>query len=149
MMKDLADDFIGLGGGRLDKALDLGGMLVGKIVDGIKGAPGAIVDAIKSLVPGGGFFKDAFDAVTGGFKAAGGPVLGGTPYIVGESGPELFVPTGSGTIVNNNRLGGMGGGGMNVTVNMPVGSDGADVVAALQRYARAHGGSVPILTGQL
>jgi hypothetical protein len=32
---------------------------------------------------------------------------------------------------------------------MPVGSDGADVVAASQRYARAHGGTVPILTGQL
>jgi tape measure domain-containing protein len=32
-------------------------------------------------------------------KAAGGPVAGGTPYVVGEKGPELFVPGSSGTIV--------------------------------------------------
>jgi len=32
-------------------------------------------------------------------KAAGGPVTGNTPYMVGERGPELFVPGSSGTIV--------------------------------------------------
>jgi tape measure domain-containing protein len=32
-------------------------------------------------------------------KAAGGPVAGGTPYVVGEKGPELFVPGASGTII--------------------------------------------------
>jgi|LauGreDrversion4_2_1035121.scaffolds.fasta_scaffold00321_18 lambda family phage tail tape measure protein len=37
-------------------------------------------------------------------KAAGGPVSGGSPYIVGERGPELFVPSGSGAIVPNHRL---------------------------------------------
>jgi phage-related minor tail protein len=37
-------------------------------------------------------------------KAVGGPVSGGTPYIVGERGPELFVPSNSGAIVPNNRL---------------------------------------------
>lgn len=42
-------------------------------------------------------------------KAMGGPVNGGQPYIVGERGPELFVPNSSGGIVPNNRLG-MGGG---------------------------------------
>ena len=35
-------------------------------------------------------------------KAAGGPVAGGTPYVVGERGPELFVPGSSGTIVPAN-----------------------------------------------
>ena len=31
--------------------------------------------------------------------AAGGPVSGGNPYVVGERGPELFVPASSGSIV--------------------------------------------------
>jgi len=42
----------------------------------------------------------------GGFRAEGGPVMGGRGYIVGERGPELFVPGSSGSIVPNNRLGG-------------------------------------------
>lgn len=37
-------------------------------------------------------------------RAAGGPVSGGSPYLVGERGPELFMPAGSGTIVPNNML---------------------------------------------
>ena len=32
-------------------------------------------------------------------RAVGGPVAGGTPYMVGEKGPELFVPGSSGTII--------------------------------------------------
>jgi len=46
--------------------------------------------------------------------ADGGPAKAGTPYIVGEQGPELFVPNQSGTVIPNNQLqgrtGGMGGG---------------------------------------
>ena len=38
-------------------------------------------------------------------KASGGSVSLNTPYIVGESGPELFVPNASGNIIPNNRLG--------------------------------------------
>lgn len=40
----------------------------------------------------------------GGPRAAGGPVSGGTSYLVGEKGPELFVPRQSGSIVPNNAL---------------------------------------------
>lgn len=58
---------------------------------------------------GGGLFG-------GLFKAKGGPVMGGSPYVVGERGPELFVPGRSGTIVPNNKLG--GGGSANVVVNV-------------------------------
>ena len=36
-----------------------------------------------------------------GGRASGGVVNGNTPYIVGENGPELFVPGKSGTVVNN------------------------------------------------
>jgi phage-related minor tail protein len=36
----------------------------------------------------------------------GGPVAGGVPYLVGERGPELFVPAAAGRIVPNNAIGG-------------------------------------------
>ena len=45
----------------------------------------------------------------GGPKAAGGDVSGGTPYLVGEKGPELMIPRGSGTIIPNDKMGGIGG----------------------------------------
>ncbi len=38
------------------------------------------------------------------FRANGGPVTSGEPYIVGEKGPELFVPRASGTIVPNGMM---------------------------------------------
>jgi hypothetical protein len=39
-------------------------------------------------------------------RALGGPVMGGTPYLVGESGPELFTPNTTGSITRNGDLGG-------------------------------------------
>lgn len=58
------------------------------------------------------------------FRAAGGPVSAGDPYIVGEKGPELFVPGQSGSIVPNSALsksrGGFGGGAVVVNFNAPV-----------------------------
>ena len=37
-------------------------------------------------------------------RAVGGPVVGMKPYMVGERGPEMFVPKVSGTIVTNSAL---------------------------------------------
>lgn len=39
-----------------------------------------------------------------GARAAGGPVDAGSAYLVGEQGPELFVPNTSGTIAPNSAL---------------------------------------------
>ena len=36
-------------------------------------------------------------------RAMGGPVSAGTPYLVGERGPEIFSPNIDGSIVNNMR----------------------------------------------
>ena len=74
-------------------------------------------------------------------RAVGGPVLGGTPYLVGEMGPELFVPNqGGGTIVPNKR---MGGSNINITVNAGMGANGAQIgeqiVTAIKRYERTSG----------
>jgi phage-related minor tail protein len=44
----------------------------------------------------------------GGARAAGGPVAAGTPYLVGEEGPELFMPASAGTIAPNSALRGPG-----------------------------------------
>ena len=38
-------------------------------------------------------------------RANGGPVSGGSSYVVGERGPEMFVPSGSGTIIPNHSMG--------------------------------------------
>jgi TP901 family phage tail tape measure protein len=37
-------------------------------------------------------------------RAAGGPVAGGMPYVVGELGPELFIPKQGGTIIPTTAL---------------------------------------------
>lgn len=47
------------------------------------------------------------DGLFGGARAMGGPVMAGTPYLVGEKGPELMIPNSSGTIVPNNAIGGV------------------------------------------
>lgn len=81
------------------------------VIDKIK----EFINLVKNnpLVQGLG---DIIGKVFGGGKAAGGPVNAGTTYLVGERGPELFTPSGSGTIIPNNKLGG-GGGSINITVN--------------------------------
>jgi lambda family phage tail tape measure protein len=48
-------------------------------------------------------------------KADGGYVAANEPYMVGERGPEMFIPQGAGTIIPNNRM--QSGGGGSKTVN--------------------------------
>ena len=50
--------------------------------------------------------------------ANGGPVGMRQPYLVGEKGPELFVPNQSGNIIPNHDLAGVGGGSTNIVVNV-------------------------------
>ena len=49
-------------------------------------------------------------------RAKGGPVKKGGNFLVGEKGPELFVPKRSGTIIPNDKL--AGGGSTNISVNV-------------------------------
>jgi hypothetical protein len=81
-----------------------------------------------------------------GARAAGGPVTGGAPYIVGERGPELFVPKVSGTIVPNHDLrsggGTAGGNTYAITVQAGVGDPrqiGQQVVEYIKRFESANG----------
>jgi hypothetical protein len=63
-----------------------------------------MVNAAKAAMGGGG--GNFFSSLFGGGRAEGGPVKGGTTYLVGERGPELFTPASSGNITPNHELGG-------------------------------------------
>jgi lambda family phage tail tape measure protein len=66
-------------------------------------------------------FKGAanYSGGKGGFAADGGDLSANDSYIVGERGPELFVPKVSGTVIPNNMLGSAMGGGQSITYNGP------------------------------
>ena len=91
------------------------------------GAPGA-----AAFTGGGGMVNIP------GF-AAGGPVMGGRPVIVGERGPELFVPSSSGNVVAN---GAMGGNTYSITVQAGVGDPraiGQQIVEYVKKFEQANG----------
>jgi hypothetical protein len=110
-----------------------------KIADGISSSLGNLFGALGRNTVG------RFDWFFGGEKidgprAAGGPVRAGGSYLVGERGPELFSPGMSGMVIPNHALGsGTAAGTTYITVNMPPGSDGDDVLRALQRLKRRQG----------
>lgn len=80
-----------------------------------------------------------------GMKASGGPVNGGTPYVVGEAGPELFVPNSSGSIIPNHRMGSGGGGGssVNVTYNIASGVSRSELVPILETERKRLKAEIP------
>ena len=88
---------------------------IGNVIDKIQG----LINLVKNnpVVQG---IAGAISSAFGGFRAAGGSVSAGTPYVVGEKGAELFVPSSNGTIVPN---GGMGS-TINITVNGAIDAEG-------------------------
>ena len=113
--------------------------LVG-VIDGTKSAKEAFKDMARSIISDlirlaiqkqitgplygalGSFFTGQANATTvPAFMAKGGTATGGTPYIVGEKGPELFVPGRTGTVVPNNQLSSGGGVTINQTINVTTG----------------------------
>lgn len=118
--------------------------LFANLVDTVNSA----LNAIKAIVnfiknnPVTKFLGGAFDTVFGGGRAMGGPVSSGTSYVVGERGPELFVPNTSGTIIPN---GGGGGSTINLTVNGAIDAEGTarTIVDVLNRsFSRGTLGSL-------
>ncbi len=78
-------------------------------------AQAAITFAIKKALqafggPAGGFLA--------GFLAEGGTAQAGKAYVVGERGPELFVPRSTGTVVPNDAMANTVGGEVNVNFNI-------------------------------
>lgn len=62
-------------------------------------------------------------------RATGGPVAPGRGYLIGERGPELFVPGSAGSVV---PLSGAGGGAREVRVAITVNAPGAEPQALAQ-----------------
>lgn len=99
-----------------DMAARLAASAVSKLIEKLLG--GAL--GVNSNQSGGGssgggggigsIIGSAISSLFGGFRAAGGPVTAGVPYVVGERRPELFVPRQSGTILPFVPKGSSGGG---------------------------------------
>lgn len=80
------------------------------------------------VVGGGGPSGSGPGGGTPQYRAGGGSVMAGHAYIVGERGKEMFVPSTSGTIVPNDKMG--GGGGIHIaqlTVNAGAGANGKQI----------------------
>jgi len=114
--------------GRIMKAIGNIGGMVGKVLSNIPGV-GGLISGVGSVL---------------GHLAGGGPVQAGGAYLVGENGPELFLPKTAGSVVPNNVLApkrsgsGIGGGGAGVYIDLR----GSQVMtdADLQRFASKLGG---------
>jgi hypothetical protein len=116
----------------LKVALESVGSLLSGLISGFSRLVGIIGDVIGqvrafiNLVANNAAVKgiaNVVSSVFGGFRANGGSVSSGTPYVVGERGAELFVPKSNGMIVPNNALGG-GGTTINLTVNGAIDAEG-------------------------
>lgn len=81
----------------------------------------------------GATVADVIGASLVGFRAAGGPVGEGNPFIVGEKGPELFVPDSPGHVVPGDRFTGLRPGPVNITITN---SSGHEVQAKGSRNAQ-------------
>jgi hypothetical protein len=107
----------------LGGALKIVGTLLSGLITGFSKLIGFIdgtVSAIRNLInlvarnPLVSGIGNLISSTFGGFRANGGSVNAGTPYVVGERGAELFVPKSSGTIVPNGAMSG------NTIINLTV-----------------------------
>ncbi|WP_242139890.1 tail tape measure protein [Sphingomonas sp. TREG-RG-20F-R18-01] len=113
------------------------------VLDDIAGA--ALRNGLNALFGGGDAggggatgLLGALSGLVGGApgRATGGPVSPARPYWVGERGPELFVPTASGSIVAAG--GGQRARDVRVSITVQGGTDGPQALAASSRQvARA------------
>jgi hypothetical protein len=88
------------------------------VLSNLLGQLGGLLMQVGFSMLGGNDGKGLFSILSGNFgkRATGGPVTLGSPYLVGERGPELFVPGTGGSVVPTQDLrsamngGGAGGG---------------------------------------
>ena len=112
-------------GGAFKIALQAIGKIVGGLIDGFGSLAGFIGDAFNALKKFIDLIKNnsivkgisgLIDKAFGGGKATGGAVNSSQSYLVGERGPELFVPNTGGRIIPNNSMGGQS---IVINVNAP------------------------------
>ncbi len=106
---------------------DLKGVALGVLAEVARAAVRSGVGAVT----GGGSLGGVLAGLVGlPGRATGGPVSPGRGYVVGERGPEVFVPTSSG------RVEAGGSGGRDVRVSITVQAGAGEAPAALQRSGR-------------
>lgn len=96
------------GGGGSSGASGGGGFSMGGLFSSIGGGLSSMFSGVGSM----------FSGLFGGF-AGGGYAMSGQPYLVGENGPELFIPGASGSVMPNESMGGLGGVTVHQTINTP------------------------------
>ena len=103
------------------------------IIDGVSLAIKVLVGSINGIITGLNLLISGYNIVNNlkpGSKdlppipklAKGGMVKANSPYIVGEVGAELFVPSSSGRVIPNNQLG--GGGNIYINVSGAIDQEG-------------------------
>ena len=102
-------------------------------------------DAFERFKAAGGLNSVDLSAINtstlGGRRASGGPVAGGSSYLVGEMGPEIFTPAAGGGHITPHKS--LGGSNITINVNAGMGANGAQIgeqiVTAIKRYERTSG----------
>lgn len=105
-------------------------------------AAAAIRSGIGAIGGGGGGLGGVLTSLLGGLlglpgRATGGPVAGGRAYLVGERGPELFVPTSAGRVETLRASGVARELRVAITVNAPAGGEAKALGASSRQVARA------------
>ncbi|MBF0339664.1 MAG: hypothetical protein HQL95_01710 [Magnetococcales bacterium] len=97
---------------------------------------GGAVGGDSVLIPGIDYSNISLPSWLG--KATGGPVNSGQPYVVGERGPEWFVPDSSGTIIPNGAKAMMATAGANVRMEVHI-HEAPGMTARVQQSTGAGG----------
>tara|TARA_R110000737_G_scaffold66273_1_gene94134 strand:+ start:837 stop:2609 length:1773 start_codon:yes stop_codon:yes gene_type:complete len=107
-----------------------------QVLEGVREAYERLTSVGLELREGG-----ALPGQFGGRRAGGGPVAGGSSYLVGEMGPEIFTPAAGGGHITPNKS--LGGSNITINVNAGMGANGAQIgeqiVTAIKRYERTSG----------
>lgn len=102
-------------------------------------AASALKTGLNAVVGGGGGLAGVLGGLLSGRpgRATGGPVSPGRAYLVGERGPELFVPTASGRVDTGPPPSGAREVRVAITVNAPAGTAPAAMQQSSRQVARA------------
>lgn len=103
VLKALADDIL-----RIILRVTVTAPLQKYLTDALSGVGGSLVNSLLGFIGLGGTFPTPSPAPApanfSGPRALGGPVAAGKSYLIGEQGPEIFMPFNSGQIIPNDRL---------------------------------------------
>jgi hypothetical protein len=127
-----------------------------RVVGGAAGEPigPSLLGSLGALGPAGTTGKGAGNALQTVLPAllgmiphfaSGGPIPSNMPSLVGENGPELFMPSSSGRIVPNDALGGGGGGDLHMHVDARGATDPAAVQMSIERAVNGLRAQVPAI----